>query len=51
MNNTEIIKKIKSSFKNVSVDENHSQRIIVSSNEWEELSKFLKNDYELFLIQ
>ena len=48
MNNTEIIKKIKSSFKNVSVDENHSQRIIVSSNEWEELSKFLKNDYELF---
>ena len=48
MNNTEIINKIKSSFKNISIDENHSDRIISTPKEWEELSKFLRNDYDLF---
>lgn len=48
MNNTEIIKKIKSSFKNITIDENHSERIISTPKEWEELSKFLRNDYDLF---
>ena len=48
MNNTEIINKIKSSFKNISIDENHSERIISTPKEWKELSKFLRNDYDLF---
>ena len=45
MNTPEIIKKIQSSFKKITLDENHPDRIISSTTEWEELSKFLEYSF------
>ena len=51
MNTPEIIKKIQSSFKKITLDENHPDRIISSTTEWEELSSLSTKIDELHKME